>query len=1419
MLCPASWPLSCSGGVRGCFGCDISALLSGGQESTLLQYACCHERAYKAMRRIKLCILQEESIQTVLLINQRESVPVYQHRGAEVQAVWKLSGWRFLVSQSASPLYRLNEKAIEPGFHCVLILEEQRVRFFAEDLSAPALHYHGYALQGIVHIGRSCKQELCLKRAGISLCHARLHMTDSGWELVDQASTNGCYVNGLRITRQTVKPGDVICLGNVMLLMGKDSIFVPAHIADSRLSEISYQKAVTRGEKKCTAICQPPKKGKTLTMEIELPPAKASQENLPAIFILGPSITMGLSSTAMGIFSFWLAAERNQDLLSVIPTLLMSLSMALGTILWPLLSKRYERKQQRRKEEKRCYLYSCYLLEVRQRIQQAMQEEAAYLWQWYPPVHELCVDFLAQKPYHLRCVNYADWLHVVLGQGSCPASIDLQVPHVSSMSQDVLLDKLQALQSTQFRLENVPIVADLRSCQTLCLQGERSVCVNTLLNILLQLVIQQPEKETCICIAADKALISKEKLFCLPHLFANDQRLLIWDSASAARCRRLLEDVLNTVEIQDVIVCILEPKLADALQLIAHEKLHLLRWSETLNNAADLQLQINGSSVHWAQRSADFTIDTCPAKQRRAAFVQRAAYPKEVAQGKKVLSFLELFHCRSVEELQIASRYQASDAAKSLRVIIGQSVDGGELYLDAHEHSHGPHGLLAGMTGSGKSECLLTYLLSLAVTFSCEDVSFLLIDFKGGTMANALAKLPHTAGIITNLDKGILMRCLCAIEGELTRRQKLLADTGQRYQISSMDIDKYMQLRKQHPSLTAMPHLFLIADEFAELKQLFPAVLDHLRQCARIGRSLGIHLLLATQKPFGVVDEQIWSNARFHLCLKVADRNDSMDMLKRDSAVHLQHPGQLFLQVGHDEVFLQGQSAWTQAPYEPDSRAASSQCLSYYDSDGALQDMPMSGSSVSKTELEAVCDALCAISRKHVAPLWMPPLQPNLRQEELPAKEHALTLGLLDDLAHQQQIPFSVSVWNGRNLAVCGMVGSGKGMFVEALIQGCLVTSACMLYLFDFDKPLFMKYVQYQQVAAVFQREDAEGIQSFFSFMRRMIKQRRKQRDKQGILCILHNYEVFHELYQELEEELLYLLREGKKYGIICCITTTVIQQIPMRIQACLEDWYALQSAQNEDYSYLFSCEQSCIPLTQKGCGLMKYNDTLCMFQIAVYETATWAQASREQTPKAYDIPRMPAHVSHPLAMHRNRSFLGRELRTQEEIYTAYPTGRCLFLLAAYRLNECFISLYLKQLEAGGSVHIVSPHPLAQREPSSPDTVYQLLEQSQEQFIVWHQVDELTLDTAMMKKLLEAEHLHHIFMETMPHLGTYSLWDWYAPVWLEAAVLWMGKGVQEHSYALKRNVQIDRMLKNKEAIYWEEDTCRILQLWEVEENG
>lgn len=136
------------------------------------------------------------------------------------------------------------------------------------------------------------------------------------------------------------------------------------------------------------------------------------------------------------------------------------------------------------------------------------------------------------------------------------------------------------------------------------------------------------------------------------HLFVDRQRLLVWDETSAARAgvwRRWW-----TMKVSRMSSFVFWSRVLPILQLPAHEKIHQLRWSDTLNNAADLQLQINGTSVRWPQRHADFTIDTCTARQRRAAFVQRSAYPKDEL-GKKMLSFLKLFHCHSVEELQITS--------------------------------------------------------------------------------------------------------------------------------------------------------------------------------------------------------------------------------------------------------------------------------------------------------------------------------------------------------------------------------------------------------------------------------------------------------------------------------------------------------------------------------------------------------------------------------------------------------------------------------------------------------------------------------------------------------------------------------------------------------------------------------------------
>lgn len=271
--------------------------------------------------------------------------------------------------------------------------------------------------------------------------------------------------------------------------------------------------------------------------------------------------------------------------------------------------------------------------------------------------------------------------------------------------------------------------------------------------------------------------------------------------------------------------------------------------------------------------------------------------PIEFENGTKTLpntiTFLEMENIGKVEQLNIINRWKNNDPTKSLKAEVGVDENGDLMYLDLHEKFHGPHGLIAGMTGSGKSEFIITYVLSMALNYSPNEVSFILIDYKGGGLAGAFenkntgVKLPHLAGTITNLDKAEMDRTLVSIDSEVRRRQKIFNEARDSLGESTIDIYKYQKFYREGKLSTPVPHLIIVCDEFAELKSQQPDFMDNLISIARIGRSLGVHLILATQKPSGVVNDQIWSNSKFRVCLKVQEKADSMEMLKRPEAAEL----------------------------------------------------------------------------------------------------------------------------------------------------------------------------------------------------------------------------------------------------------------------------------------------------------------------------------------------------------------------------------------------------------------------------------------------------------------------------------------------------------------------------------------------------
>ena len=196
------------------------------------------------------------------------------------------------------------------------------------------------------------------------------------------------------------------------------------------------------------------------------------------------------------------------------------------------------------------------------------------------------------------------------------------------------------------------------------------------------------------------------------------------------------------------------------------------------------------------------------------------------------ITFFEMMGVHRLEEMNVLEHWRKNRTYESMRALIGQKAGNKECYLDINEKYHGPHGLVAGTTGSGKSETLQTYILSLAVNFSPLDVGFLIIDFKGGGMANLFSNLPHTIGQISNLSGNRVRRAMVSIKSENRRRERIFGEYGVK------NIDEYTKLVKNREASEPIPHLLIIIDEFAELKREEPEFMRELISVAQVGRSL-----------------------------------------------------------------------------------------------------------------------------------------------------------------------------------------------------------------------------------------------------------------------------------------------------------------------------------------------------------------------------------------------------------------------------------------------------------------------------------------------------------------------------------------------------------------------------------------------------
>ena len=1040
--------------------------------------------------------------------------------------------------------------------------------------------------------------------AALTLHNNKLTILDEGKEGSDgSAGSNtgmGVYLNGKKVSsgEYALSPGDSIWIGRAKIIPHENYIecagsgftvnlnilpTTPGHYADFPDYKRS-PRIIKRSPAEDVEIKSPQKKEekrKWEVLKVVLPPVMMS------MVMVGGSLLMG-----RGLFVLISAAA-------------MFVSVVFSTTM--LIS---DRKERRKKEAEREDNYEQYLLERRKVIYELYEANRESLLYHNLSPKEIEQEILSYSSrIYERSSNDSDFLTMSLGYGALPTSFNVKYEAGGTGeggSKDPLELEMKEIGSAYQNIHDMPVVIDLKQAH-LGLVGEKVYIHRQLSAIMAQLCFYQSYHDIEVIILMEEEHRSGfEWTRWYPHCRIKninvtglisteshrDQALGNISQVLKMRKQKQEEEKKDSKYLPHYVFIIDNPKL-----IINHSIMEYLQTPNTdlgfsLIYTTHLQANLpeNIKTVflltggeHGILVMNEGNLLNTPVTLPSLAGVNLEVMSRKIAplrhsqgistQIPESVTFFELYNVKRPEEIPVLSLWERNACHKSLAVPLGLRGKDDIVSLNLHEKAHGPHGLVAGTTGSGKSEIVQSYILSLAVNFHPHEVGFLLIDYKGGGMANLFANLPHLLGTITNLDGSESMRALASIKSELARRQRIFND----YSVNS--INQYTKLFKAGESTLPMPHLFIISDEFAELKKEQPDFMAELVSTARIGRSLGVHLILATQKPTGVVDDQIWSNSKFKLALKVANEGDSNEVLKTPDAARITQPGRAYLQVGSNEIYELFQSAYSGAPYSEDVIERGFDSRVYIINrlgQGVLLNEDLSLVDTAEdsrlTQLDVMVnrihDLYNQLGSAPVEKPWLPPLADKIVSPHLTTGSDVgrvntlnltIPLGVADIPEEQRQTEYSHSFPDDGNLAVFAASGFGKStVLMNVALTLASVNSPRLLnyFILDYGNSALAQLRGLPHTADYLSIDDAEKLDKLEKFLAEELKKRKHlfasvnainfkmynevAKDKlPAVIVFIDNCDIVREISDSLEDSLAKLSRDGASVGIYVVISAS----------------------------------------------------------------------------------------------------------------------------------------------------------------------------------------------------------------------------------------------------------------------------------------
>lgn len=1109
--------------------------------------------------------------------------------------------------------------------------------------------------RGTAYLGRGRGAEIRLSDSSVSRRHAKLVIAGSLEvsaaplvEVVDLGSANGISVGGAEVPRSVLQAGDRVRLGDteVEVRLTETASGGGGYVAGSA------SVAFTRSPRLAPLF-----EGRTF----ELPglPERPKPSRMPWLAMMFPAF-MG-----MGMFAF---TQSPYSLMFV----LMSPMMMLGNHVEQRRGGKKDFESQMRDFREDVEI-------VATGIRGSLEVEAEQRRRENPSSTECGQGARRLTPLlWTRRGDMPGFLQLRLGLGTLPSRSSMTMPPVGRSTAQAWAELAAAVEGLSL-VTDVPVVVDPLSTGAIGVSGAREVALPAARSLILQAVtLHSPAELIVAAFASTTTAREWDWLKWVPHTASAQSPISAGHLASTApACAALLSQLEDLIASAGEPPGSLEPPEPSAdqgrsrprvLVLVENdapaERSRMVQLAERGWHAGICMVWLAPSTpclpaacrvfldVGSSQGSAGYVregrlvtpvvVETVSAEQTLATArllspVEDSGAPVDDASDLPravsllTLSGTELAHSesavlerwgesRSIITGPFAPRTPARRAG-NLRAVIGQSAQG---TFSVDLRADGPHALVGGTTGAGKSELLQAWILGMASAHSPQRVTFLLVDYKGGSAFRDCVELPHTVGLVTDLSPHLVRRALASLSAELRHREHLLA------QYRAKDL---VELERRG-EVDAPPSLVIVVDEFAALVQEVPEFVEGVVNVAQRGRSLGVHLILATQRPAGVIKDNLRANTNLRLALRMADENDSSDVLGSTVAAtfDLDLPGRAVSKSGPGRLtpFQTGYAGgWTaDTPPPPEIRV---ETLTYgpgrvWEAPVSAEDLDHAVADLGPTDIQRLVSTIGTAAKTAELPAprvpWLPELRPVYDLAGLPTsrRDDELVFAVADDPDSQAQPVVSFNPDREGNLAVFGSSGSGKSVFLRSVALAAGLSSAggpCRVYGIDFGNRALSMLESLPHVGSIVPGADHERLTRLLLFLRETIDDRavRYSRvsaatitdyrrladapDEPRVIVLVDGLTAFRTAYEmggrvRWLDLFTSLAADGRPVGVHFLISVDQRAGMPSSLASAVQSRVVLRMAHSDDYSFLGVAGDVLTMASPPGRGLLNGAEIQC---------------------------------------------------------------------------------------------------------------------------------------------------------------------------------------------------------------------------------